>query len=327
MLPFAILAVFILRGVCGFGSSYLTEYVSDLVINDLRNDLNAHIQDLSLSFFIGTPPGRCCRASPATCTGRQLAHRCGGLGAQGQRVADRAGRRRLLSGLDAGPDRDGRLSGLRAADGAHVAANAALRAQPAGSLGELTALLQETVQGNRVVKAFGMEGYEKRRFAAENLGLFRLAVRVARIRAFVTPMMEVLAAFGIAGVVWYGGYSVIVGGRTQGSFLAFLTALFLLYDPFKGLGRTNGQIQQGLAAADRVFELLDTKSDVVDRSDAQTLGPISHGIAYERVTFRYQAEAVLQDVNLTIQRGRSRGAGRPQRWRQEHAGGSVAALL
>src|SRR4030095_17163989 len=128
-----------------------------------------------------------------------------------------------------------------------------------GSLGLLTALLQETVQGNRVVKAFGMEEYEKRRFADENRNLFRMALRVARIRAFVAPMMEILAAFGIAGVVWYGRYSGIVGGRTQGSFLAFLTALFLLYDPFKGLGRTNGILQQGMAAAARGFDLLHTR--------------------------------------------------------------------
>src|SRR6185369_16236976 len=128
---------------------------------------------------------------------------------------------------------------------------------------------------------------EKRRFAAESYGLFQLAMRVVRIRAFVTPMMEILAAFGIAGVVWYGGYSVVVGGRSQGSFLAFLTAIFLLYDPFKGLGRTNGQIQQGLAAADRVFELLDTRSDVVDRPQAHVLDAVDEGITFEHVTFRY----------------------------------------
>jgi ATP-binding cassette, subfamily B, bacterial MsbA len=172
-----------------------------------------------------------------------------------------------------------------------------------GSLGVLTALLQETVQGNRVVKAFGMEAYEKRRFAEENEGLFRLARRVARIRAFITPMLEILAAFGIAGVVWYGGYSVVSGGRTQGSFLAFLTALFLLYDPFKGLGRTNGTLQQGLAAADRVFELLDTPSDVVDRPGARVLPPVRTGIAFDDVTFRYQSDPVLRGVNLTIRRG------------------------
>ena len=111
-----------------------------------------------------------------------------------------------------------------------------------------------------------------------------MALRVARIRAFVTPMMEILAAFGIAGVVWYGGYSVVIGGRTQGSFLAFLTALFLLYDPFKGLGKTNGQLQQGLAAADRVFELLDTplgRRRPARRARAPT---VRHGIEFDDVT-------------------------------------------
>ena len=138
-----------------------------------------------------------------------------------------------------------------------------------GTLGILTALLQETRAGQPRRQGVRHGGATRsERFAAESRGLLRTAMRVARIRNFNTPMMEILAAFGIAGVVWYGGYSVIVGGRTQGSFLAFLTALFLLYDPFKGLGRANGTIQQGLAAADRVFELLDTEPDVADRPNA-----------------------------------------------------------
>jgi subfamily B ATP-binding cassette protein MsbA len=172
-----------------------------------------------------------------------------------------------------------------------------------GTLGVLTALLQETVQGTRVVKAFNMQAYEKARFAAESRGLQRTAMRVARIRAFNTPMMEILAAFGIAGVVWYGGYSVVVGGRTQGAFLAFLTALFLLYDPFKGLGRANGTIQQGLAAADRVFELLDTRPEVADRPGAGELAPLRERIAFEDVSFRYDGEPVLRHLDLTLRRG------------------------
>jgi subfamily B ATP-binding cassette protein MsbA len=130
-----------------------------------------------------------------------------------------------------------------------------------------------------------------------------MALRVARIRAFNTPMMEILAAFGIAGVVWYGGYSVIVGGRTQGSFLAFLTALFLLYDPFKGLGRANGTLQQGLAAADRVFELLDTPPAVADRPGARVLEGIGDGVVFDRVTFAYGEEPVLRDVSLVLEPG------------------------
>ncbi len=172
------------------------------------------------------------------------------------------------------------------------------------SMGNLTVLLQETVQGNRVVKAFGMEAYEQERFAAENQQLFRLSMKSTRIRALTNPMMEVLAAFGIAGVVWYGGHSVISGGRTQGSFLAFLTALFLLYDPFKALAKTNNVVQQGLAAAERVFELLDTRSDVPEHPRPRRLGMVRHGIAFQRVSFRYDHEMVLKDVSLEIRRGR-----------------------
>src|SRR5262249_4021761 len=264
MLPFAIVAVCIFRGLCGFGSSYLTDYVSNRVITDLRNDLNAHIQDLSLSFFNRNP------------TGPVLSHVTSDVYVVGN----------SLTGSVASVLKDGVSLIVLVVVAFYqdwMLAMIAIVVFPAsvlpmvrlskrmrgyarslqGSLGLLTALLQETVQGNRVVKAFGMEAYEKRRFAAENHSLFRRSLRAALIRSFVATMMEMLAAFGIAGVVWYGGYSVVHGGRTQGAFFAFLTALFLLYDPFKGIGRTNGMLQQGMAAADRVFELLDTPSDVV----------------------------------------------------------------
>jgi len=115
--------------------------------------------------------------------------------------------------------------------------------------------------------------------------------------------MEILAAVGIAGVVYYGGNSVIAGGRTQGSFLAFLTALFLLYDPFKKLGRANGLMQQGLAAAERVFEFLDTQSEVVERPDAKSLAGVERGVEFVGVGFRYDAEPVLRDIDLSIGRG------------------------
>jgi len=171
------------------------------------------------------------------------------------------------------------------------------------TLGILTALLQETVQGNRVVKAFGMEEYERERFQAENRRLYRLYMKASMIKALTTPALEVLAAFAIGGVVWYGGNSVIAGGRSQGSFLAFLTAMFLLYEPFKRLTKSNATIQQGVAGAERVFELLDTQPEVVDRPGARALSAMRRGIFFEHVGFRYGVEPVLKDVNLTIQAG------------------------
>ena len=304
VLPFAIIGVFVFRGLCGFGSSYLTDYVSNRVINDLRDDLNGHIQDLSLSFFNTTATGNVISrvTSDVYVVGNSLTGSVASVLKDGVSlvvlviVAFYQDWKLALIAIVVFP-----ASVLPMVHLSKRMRGYARSLQ--GSLAVLTALLQETVQGNRVVKAFGMEGYEKRRFADENEGLFRLALRVARIRAFVTPMMEILAAFGIAGVVWYGGYSVVVGGRTQGSFLAFLTALFLLYDPFKGLGRTNGTLQQGMAAADRVFELLDTRSEVLDRHGAAVLPPIRSDIRFEGVTFRYQIEPVLRDVTLTLRRG------------------------
>src|SRR5262245_986487 len=304
VLPFAIIAVFVFRGLCSFGSSYLTEYVSNRVINDLRNDLNGHIQDLSLSFFNRNPTGTVLSrvTSDVYVVGNSL------TGSVASVLKDGVS---LIVLVVVAFYQDWMLALIAivvfpASVVPMVRLSKRMRGYARslqGSLGLLTALLQETVQGNRVVKAFGMEDYEKRRFAEENRSLFRMALRVARIRAFVAPMMEILAAFGIAGVVWYGGYSVVHGGRTQGEFFAFLTALFLLYDPFKGIGRTNGMLQQGMAAADRVFELLDTGSDVVDRPGARELPAVRDGIEFDDVTFSYQAEPVLRDVNLTIRRG------------------------
>jgi subfamily B ATP-binding cassette protein MsbA len=304
VLPFAILGVFVFRGLCGYGSQYLSEWVNNQVINDLRNDLNAHIQDLSLSFFNQNATGGVISrvTSDVYVVGTALTSSVSSVLKDGVSlivlviVAFYQDWKLATIAIVVFP-----ASVLPMVRLSKRMRNYARRLQ--GSLAVLTALLQETVQGNRVVKAFGMEEYEKRRFADENRDLFRLALRVARIRAFVTPMMEILAAFGIAGVVWYGGHSVIVGGRTQGSFLAFLTALFLLYDPFKGIGRTNGTLQQGMAAADRVFELLDTRSDVLDRPGARALGAIRGGIEFDEVSFRYQTEPVLRDLNLSIKRG------------------------
>ncbi len=304
VLPLAVIGVFVFRGVCGFGSTYLTEYVSNRIINDLRDDLNSHIQDLSLSFFNRTATGNVISrvTSDVYVVGNSLTSSVASVLKDGVSlvvlvaVAFYQDWKLALIAIVVFP-----ASVLPMVRLSKRMRGYARRLQ--GTLAVLTALLQETVQGNRVVKAFGMEEYEKRRFTEENEGLFRMALRVARIRAFVTPMMEILAAFGIAGVVWYGGYSVVVGGRTQGAFLAFLTALFLLYDPFKGLGRTNGTLQQGMAAADRVFELLDTRSDVVDRPGARVLQPMREGIEFDAVTFQYDTEPVLRDVALTLHRG------------------------
>jgi subfamily B ATP-binding cassette protein MsbA len=171
-------------------------------------------------------------------------------------------------------------------------------------LSGLTVLLQETYQGNRVVKAFGMEDYERGRFNKELRRLFRIYMRVARIKAITGPTMEVMGAFAIVGVIWWGSHEVLAGTRTPGVFTAFIGAMLLLYQPFKSLTRTNNNIQAGIAAAERVFEMMDTPTDVPDAPDGLQLASGNHAVAFENVSFRYGDEWVLRNVNLEIGAGR-----------------------
>lgn len=303
VLPELIVGVFLLRGVVGFGSTYLTEYVGQRIVADMRNALNEYIQHLSLSFFNRTPTGTI--VSRVT---NDVAMVRAALTDAVASVLKDASSLIILVGVAFYEDWVLSLIAFVVFPLSVlpiIRLSKRLRAfSKSGqvSMGNMTMLLQETIQGNRVVKAFGMEPYEKQRFAEENDRLFRLYMKATRIRAFTNPMMEILAAFGIAGVVWYGGYSVITGGRTQGAFLAFLTALFLLYDPFKGLAKTNNAIQQAMGAAERVMELLDTGTDVVDRG-RRRLERVREGIRFEHVSFRYDEELVLRDVNLEIRAG------------------------
>ena len=304
VLPAAIVGTFLLRGAVSYGSTYLTEYVGQRIVADLRAQVNDHIQHLSLSFFNRTPTG----TIVSRVTNDVAMVRSALTDGVSSVLKDASS---LLVLVVVAFYQDWLLSLIAfvvfpASVLPMIRLSKRLRGfakKGQASMGNLTMLLQETIQGNRVVKAFGMEGYEKQRFDTENDRLFRLFMKGTRIRAFINPMMEVLAAFGIAGVVWYGGYSVIVGGRTQGSFLAFLTALFLLYDPFKGLAKTNTVIQQAMGAGERVIELLDTGSDVVDRPGARQLEDFRQQIRFEHVSFRYDHDLVLRDINLDIRRG------------------------
>lgn len=304
VLPGVIIAVFLVRGLVGYGSNYLTAWVGQRIVADLRNDVTDHLQRLSLAFFNKHSSGAI--VSRATNDVSQV------RAALTEAVAAVLKDAFSLLILIAVAFYQDWLLALIAFVVFPVSVFPVIRLSQRlrkfsrrgqVSIGNLTALLQESIQGNRVVKAFGMEAYESQRSREENERLFVLHMKTARIRSFTTPMMEVLAAFGIAGVVAYGGYSVIVGGRTQGAFLGFLTALFLLYEPFKNLARSNTAVQQGLGAADRVIEILDTEPDVCDRADARVFAGLHEGIRFEQVSFRYEQEDVLHDVDLHIPAG------------------------
>ncbi len=173
-------------------------------------------------------------------------------------------------------------------------------------VGQLTTLLSQTFQGARLVKAYGMEAYEEQRAAQLFERLYRLIDRATRTRARASPMMETLGGAAIAIVILYGGHQVIAGARTPGAFFSFVTALLLAYQPLKSLANLNASLQEGLAAAQRIFQVFDVEPTIRDQPRAQPLQITGGEIRFERVRFGYAPGAVaLDDISLTIPAGRS----------------------
>ncbi|HEX5454547.1 MAG TPA: ABC transporter transmembrane domain-containing protein [Stellaceae bacterium] len=171
-------------------------------------------------------------------------------------------------------------------------------------LGQLTTLLNQNFQGARHVKAYGMEGYEEGRAGALFERIYGLVDRANRTRLRAGPMMEVLGGAAIALVIYYGGYEVIAGGRTPGTFFSFITALLLAYQPVKSLAVLNASLQEGLAAAQRVFEVLDLEPAIRDRPGARPLRIAGGEVRFETVRFGYHPGTVaLDDISFTAPAG------------------------
>jgi subfamily B ATP-binding cassette protein MsbA len=169
---------------------------------------------------------------------------------------------------------------------------------------EVNTILQETVSGIRVVKAFGMEEYEKRRFREASQQVFRSFMRIWRVETLTSPVLEVLGGIGIIIAFGVGGQLVSSKSLTPGAFMAFLGALASLYQPVKRIGQINNVVQRGLAGMGRVFELLDTRSEVPAHAEAVTLGRMQEGVAFDRVSFGYEPERlVLREVTFTAKMG------------------------
>jgi subfamily B ATP-binding cassette protein MsbA len=170
------------------------------------------------------------------------------------------------------------------------------------SLGKIAEIVQEALTGIRVVQAFGMERWESERLAAANQGWLKFMRRSLRFRAFSSPLMELMAAAGIAAAIWGAGRLILSGEVEPSHFLSFIAAVMLLYQPVKQLGRVGQMALQGAAAGERIFEVLDARTGVPDEG-RETLPPFREAIAFEGVTFGYGDARVLDQVSFRIGRG------------------------
>jgi ATP-binding cassette, subfamily B, bacterial MsbA len=303
----AIVGLYVLKGIGGYFSDYLMADVGQRVVRDLRNRLHAHMLQQSAGFFARRTTGQL--LSRLTNDVGQVQHAVsetiGDLLQEGLAVVGYAA---LLFYYDP------RLA-LVCLTGAPVIVyplaqlgrrlrKTTRRSQEA--LEHLSHVAAESFIGHRIVKAFGAEEREAQKFQAASAGLHRTNMTVTRLVSVLPPTMELLGAFAVAGALYYGSHQIAVGRLTPGEFTAFVAALFLMYGPIKKLSRVNASLQQAIAAADRIFEMMDRHTEVREAPYATALPPFRRGIEFENVVFTYDdshARPILRGVTISMRAG------------------------
>ncbi len=302
----ALLVVFLVRALFGYLQTFLMMTIEQRVVRDLRDRLFEKISGLSLSFFHGEHTGTLISriTNDVTLVRGALVASFVNLFRETLLTLIYLGvaiwiswRLAIITFVVLPP-----IMFLIARIGTRLRKRST-RIQE--KMADITSTLQETISGIRVVQAFGMEEYERRRFFAHTGEYFRRFVRMEALGALAGPLTEFMGVIGVVVLLWYGGRQVLLADAISPDwFLIFLGAALSTMQPLRKLSKANNQLQMGLAAAERVFHVLDTEADVETAPGAHMLGGFSDAIRYEDVTFRYDTgEDVLESVELTIGKG------------------------
>ena len=304
IIPVAVILIYFLRGLATYVQDYLMNYVGETIIRRLRDDLYAHIQDLPIAFFhkektgvlmsritsdVGVVKGM---VSTAVTGSLKDCFTIVGLTIV---IFYRDWQMALIAFVVLP------LAFLPVVEFGRRVRRISTGYQEA--VADLSSFLHETFAGNRIVKAFGMESYEKKRFYERTLGLFKLEMKAVIARSLSSPIMEFLGGLGIAFIIWYGGSKVIAGTSSAGTFFSFMAAVLMLYDPVKKLSGLNNAVQQGLAAVDRIFDVMETESEIKEPINPVVLTRKPHRVTFQNVFFKYQDNMILKDINLDVQAG------------------------
>ncbi|MDL1963921.1 MAG: ABC transporter ATP-binding protein/permease [Deltaproteobacteria bacterium] len=304
LIPVVIIIIYLLRGIGMYGHAYLMNYVGESVIRRLRNSLYDHIQDLPISFFHKEKTGALMS---------RITNDVGVIkGMVSTAVTGALKDTFTILGLTIVIFyRDWKMAlfafiVLPIAFIPVVKFGRRVRKISTGCqemIADLSSFLHETFAGNKIVKTFGMESYEKKRFHEKTLNLFKLEMKAVIAKSLSSPIMEFLGGLGIAFIIWYGGSKVISGTSTPGTFFSFMAAVLMLYDPVKKLSGLNNAIQQGLAASDRVFDIIDKKSEIAEDHNPVEIRFNPHRVIFDNVFFKYDEEMVLKNISLDVKAG------------------------
>ena len=318
VIPAAVVALAFVKGFANYGQTVLMTNVGQRVVGDVQAALFARIMRTDLAFFHANPTGTL--ISRFTTDAVMLRAAATDILAN---IGKNAVTALFLGALMFYQD-------WRLALVAMVVFPIAFRplisigrrmrrvsANTQAEVGLFMTLLNQTFQGARHVKAYGMEAYEISRVRQIIRNLVKLVNRAARIRAIASPLMETLGGVAVALVILYGGHQVLIGARTPGTFFSFITALLLAYQPLKTLAGINASLQEGMAAAQRIFDILDAEPTITDAPNARPLAIKGGEIRFDDVQFSYANGAnALRGVSLTVPAGKrialvgSSGAGK-----------------
>lgn len=307
MVIVAILATFFIRALTTFGHRYLMGYIGQAVIMDIRNVLYHHLQVLSISYY------------DRRRTGDIMSNLTNDISAlQTAIVVD------FISLVQESAIFIGSFASMIYLQWkltvlclvivplvSYVIKFFGRKLHTSGRvvqecLADVTSMLQETIQGVRIVRSFNRGHYEEKRFEKINRASFSATVRSIRQQSQMTPFVEFLAAIAVCAIIWYGGVSVIDGVMTTGELIAFLIYAINLANPTRRVAESVGNIQKSLAAADRVFAILDEPPEVWDESGAKPLIIKTGRVEAKHVSFSYEKEnPVLVDLNFVAEPGQT----------------------
>ena len=302
----AVLVTFAIKGFANYAQSVIMHYVGQRIITDTQHRLYGHLTRMDLSFFHQTPTGSLISRFTVDINMMRAAvsNALTGIGKDFLTLI-------FLVGVMFIQDRYLAVIAFVVFPVAIlpiVKLGQRIRKVTVSTqeeIGQFTTLLEQTIQGARVVKAYRMEEYEKGRFRKIAERVFQLVFKSARIRSMASPIMETLGGVAVALVIFYGGFRVIEESMNPGAFFSFITALLLAYEPMKRLANLNASLQEGLASAQRLFGLLDTKPNIIDKPDAATLKIKGGNIVLNQVNFSYiPKHPVINGVSLSVPAGK-----------------------
>jgi subfamily B ATP-binding cassette protein MsbA len=306
VLPLALIGIAVLKALFSYGQTYLMNYVGNRVISDIRQNLFDRLMRLPVGFH------------DANTSGRLVSRVVNDVSVMANAVSSVL-KDMFLNGLTFLAMlgvifyQNWQLASLSLV----VIPLAAITTVRMGKrlrklatrgqerMGDMASTIQETLAGIRIVKAFNREDAEAERFKASNQAFLSTTLKSNQVWSIGSSYMEVIGVLGIAVIIWYGGYLVIQGAMTPGAFFSFLTAMFMAYTPIRKLSGSNNSIQQALAAAERVFEVLDLATEQDQERGKLELPRITRSVEFQDVTFHYQGHGIpaVADIDLSIRAG------------------------